>query len=176
MLIDSRLTRSFNFVTLQIFVGFMRGRRPETVITDMDSGLRDALAIEMPNTKQIIPIWHVLSKTPCWFSHQLGVRHSDFKSEFDMLCHLENMEDFEHQWDHLVSQFGIGADKHISLLFSYRTSWSFCYVRNYFLARTLTPEYCNSIDTFLKNIVSVQSSLPCFFNKVFARLLTFGTF
>ncbi|KAL6554470.1 putative protein FAR1-RELATED SEQUENCE 10 [Orobanche minor] len=164
-LLQDDTSKSFSW-TLQILVGFMRGRRPETVITDMDSGLRDALAIEMPNTKQIIPIWHVLSKTPCWFSHQLGVRYSDFKSEFDMLCHLENMEGFEHQWDHLVSQFGIGVDRHISLLFSYRTSWSFCYVRNYFLARTLTPEYRNSIDTFLKNIVSVQSSLPCFFKKV----------
>ncbi|GFQ03020.1 putative protein far1-related sequence 10 [Phtheirospermum japonicum] len=164
-LLQDETSKSFSWA-LQVFVGFMRGRQPEIVVTDMDSGLRDALAIEMPNTKQIISIWHVLSKIPSWFSVQLGEQYSDFKSEFDTLCHLENMEDFEHQWNHLVAQFGIGSDKHISLLFGYRTSWPFCYVRNYFLARTLMPEYCKLVETFLKNVVSMQSSLPCFFNQV----------
>ncbi|KAL3633660.1 hypothetical protein CASFOL_022422 [Castilleja foliolosa] len=126
-LLQDETSKSFSWA-LQVFVGFMRGRRPEIVVTDMDSGLRDALAIEMPNTKQIISIRHVLSKISSWFSIQ-----------------LENMEDFEHH---------------------YRTSWPFCYVRNYFLARTLMPEYCKLIDMFLKNAVSVQSSLPCFFNQV----------
>lgn len=148
----------------------MRGRRPDIVVTDMDSGLRDALAIEMPNTKQIISIRQVLSKMPSWFSPQLGVQFSDFKSQFDMLCHLENVEDFEHQWNNLVAQFGIASDKHISLLFSYRTSWPFCYVRNFFLARTTTPEYSKSVETFLKNVLSVQSSLLCFFEQVFSWL------
>lgn len=145
----------------------MRGRQPEVVVTDMDSGLRDALAVEMPNTKQIICIWQVLSKMFSWFSVQLGVQYSDFKSEFDMLYHLENVEDFEHRWNNLVAQFGIGSDKHISLLFSYRTSWPYCYVRNFFLAQSLAPEYSKSLETFLKNILSVQS-LQCFFNQVFA--------
>lgn len=149
----------------------MRGRRPEIVVTDMDSGLRDALAVEMPNTKQIICIWQVLSKISSWFSLQLGVQYSNFKSEFDMLCHLENVEDFEHQWNNLVAQFGIGSDKHIALLFSYRTSWPFCYVRNFFLARTMSPEYSKSVATFLKNILGMQS-LQSFFKQVFFFGLT----
>ncbi|KAK6155322.1 hypothetical protein DH2020_009570 [Rehmannia glutinosa] len=165
-LLQDETSKSFSWA-LQVFIGFMGGRRPEIVVTDMDSGLRDALAIEMPNAKQIISIWHVLSKISCWFSLQLGVQYSDFKSEFDVLCHLENVEDFEHQWNHLVARFGIGSDKHISLLFSYRTSWPFCYVRNFFLARITTPEYSKSVEIFLKNILSVQSSLPCFFEQVF---------
>ncbi|KAL8477909.1 hypothetical protein ACS0TY_029989 [Phlomoides rotata] len=165
-LLQDETSKSFSWA-LQVFLRFMRGRRPEVVITDMDSGLRDALAVEMPNTKQIICIWQVLSKMFSWFSLQLGVQYSDFKSEFDMLYHLENVEDFEHQWNNLVARFGIGSDKHISLLFSYRTSWPwpYCYVRNFFLARSLAPEYSKSLETFLKNILSVQS-LHCFFNQV----------
>ncbi|KAL8473999.1 hypothetical protein ACS0TY_030737 [Phlomoides rotata] len=163
-LLQDETSKSFSWA-LQVFLRFMRGRRPEVVITDMDSGLRDALAVEMPNTKQIICIWQVLSKMFSWFSLQLGVQYSDFKSEFNLLYHLENVEDFEHQWNNLVARFGIGSDKHISLLFSYRTSWPYCYVRNFFLAQSLAPEYSKSLETFLKNILSVQS-LQCFFNQV----------
>lgn len=163
-LLQDETSKSFSWA-LQVFVRFMRERQPEIVITDMDPGLRDALAVEMPNTKQIISIWQVISKLPSWFSLQLGVQYSDFKSEFDMLCHLQNVEDFELQWNNLVARFGIGSDKHISLLFSYRTSWPFCYVHNFLLARTITPEYSKSKETFLRNILSVQS-LQCFFKQV----------
>lgn len=163
-LLQDETSKSFSWA-LQVFVRFMRERQPEIVITDMEPGLRDALAVEMPHTKQIISVWQVISKVPSWFSLQLGVQYSDFKSEFDMLYHLENVEDFEHQWNNLVARFGISSDKHISLLFSYRTSWPFCYIRNFFLARTMAPEYSKSMETFLRNILSVQS-LRCFFKQV----------
>ncbi|KAK3022469.1 hypothetical protein RJ639_046344 [Escallonia herrerae] len=149
-----------------VFVQFMRGGRPETVVTNIDSGLRDAIAIELPNTKHVMCLWRVLSKLPSWFSLPLGLRYADFKSEFEMLCHLEDVEDFEHQWNHLVARFGLGPDKHIALLFSYRASWPFSYIRGYFLARTLTAEYSKSVETFLKSILSPQSSLQFFFEQV----------
>ncbi|KAL7086477.1 hypothetical protein ACP275_13G004900 [Erythranthe tilingii] len=164
-LLQDESSKSFSWA-LQVFVGFMRGRRPEIVVTDMDLGLRDALLIEMPDTKQIICIRQILSRMSSWFSLQLGLQYSEFKSEFDLLCHLENVEDFEHKWNHLVAQFGIASDKHISLLFSYRTSWPFCYVRNFFLARTTNPEYSKSVEKFLKNVVCLQSSLQCFFKQI----------
>lgn len=156
------------FAFPQVFVRFMRGRWPQIIVTDIDSDLRDAISIEMPNTKHIISIWKVLSKMSSWFSLPLGVQYSDFKSEFDMLCHQENVEDFEQRWNHMVARFGIGSDKHIDLLFSYRACWPFCYVRNFFLARTMTPEYSKLVETFLKNILTAEPSLQLFFKQVFA--------
>ena len=144
----------------------MRGGQPQTILTDIDSGLRDSIAMEMPNTKHIICVWQVLSKLSSWFSLSLGSQYAEFRPRFDMLCHLENVEDFEHQWNHLVGQFGLGSDKHIALLFSYRTSWPFCYTRNFFLARSLTSEYLKSVESFLKNILSMQTCLQSFFEQV----------
>ncbi|XP_051140177.1 putative protein FAR1-RELATED SEQUENCE 10 isoform X2 [Andrographis paniculata] len=164
-LLQDETSKSFSWA-LQAIVRFMRGRRPQIVVTDMDSGLRDALVIEMPKTKQIICMWHVLSKISSWFSLQLGIQYTDFKSKFDTLCNLENVGDFEHQWNDLVTQFGIDTDKHISLLFSYQASWPFCYVRNFFLARVTTVEFFKSVEAFSNNIMSTQSSLQCFFKQV----------
>ncbi|XP_031406459.1 putative protein FAR1-RELATED SEQUENCE 10 isoform X2 [Punica granatum] len=151
---------------LQTFVRFMRGRHPQTIVSDIDSGLRDAVARELPNTKHTISIWHVLSKLSSWFSAKLGSHYGDFKMEIDMLCQLESMEDFEHQWNLMLGRFGLAADKHAALLFSYRTSWPISFVRGCFLARAMTAEYSKSVDAFLKRIISSQTCLQVFFEQV----------
>ncbi|XP_057506988.1 putative protein FAR1-RELATED SEQUENCE 10 [Actinidia eriantha] len=165
VLLQDESAQSFSWA-LQNFVHFMRGRRPQTIVTDIDSGLRDAIALQLPNTKHVISIWHILSKVSSWFSLPLALQYEEFKSEFDVLCHLENVEDFDHQWNHLVARFGLGSDKHIALLFSCRASWLFSYIRGYFLARTLTPEYSKSVDTFFKSILSAQTSSLVLFEQV----------
>ncbi|KAF7139940.1 hypothetical protein RHSIM_Rhsim06G0176200 [Rhododendron simsii] len=165
VLLQDESAESFSWA-LQTFVQFMRGRRPQTIVTDIDSGLRDAIAIDLPNTKHVVSIWQILSKLSSWFSLPLGLQYEEFKSEFDTLCHMENIEDFEHRWNHLVARFGLGSDKHIALLFSYRASWPFSYTRGYFLARTLRHEYSKSVDTFLKSIVSAQACLQVMFEQV----------
>ncbi|CAL5390811.1 unnamed protein product [Camellia sinensis] len=165
VLIQDENSQSFSWA-LQTFIRFMRGRRPETIVTDIDAGLRDAMATELPNTKHVICLWQILSKVSSWFSLALGSQFDEFKSEFDILCHLENAEDFEHQWNNLVARFGLGSDKHIALLFSFRASWPFSYIRGYFLARTRTPEYSKSVDTFLRSILSVQTCLQVLFEQV----------
>ncbi|KAI9177477.1 hypothetical protein LWI28_015678 [Acer negundo] len=83
-----------------------------------------------------------------------------------MLCHLEGVEAFEHQWNLLVVRFGLVSDKHIALLSSYRASWPFSYIRGYFLAWTMTIEFSQSLETFLKRILSGQTCLQVFFEQV----------
>lgn len=145
---------------------FMRGRHPQTILTDIDLGLRDAIARELPNTKHVLCIWHILSKISSWFSLPLGSQYENFKTEFDMLSQLESVEDFEHQWNILVARFGLVSDKHIALLYSYRASWTFSYIRSYFLARTLTAEFSLSLESFLKRILNGQTCLQVFFEQV----------
>jgi hypothetical protein len=180
LVINSRLSSCNLFMIFflfeQTFVRFMRGRRPQTILTDIDSGLRDAIARELPNTKHVICVWHILSKLSSWFSLPLGSQYADFKADFDMLCHLESVEDFEHQWNLLVSRFGLVSDKHISLLFSYRASWPLSYTRSYFVARMLTAEFSQSLDSFLKRILSAQTCLQVFFEQVYSADMTMFCF
>lgn len=165
VLLQDETSQSFSWA-LQVFVQFMQGISPQTIVTDMDLGLKDAISSELPNSKHVICVWHILCKLSSWFSVPLTAQFAEFKSEFDMLCHLENTEDFEQQWNNLVSHYGLCSDKHIALLFSYRAFWSFPYIRGHFLARTLTAEYSKLVDTFLKSILSQQSSLQIFFEQV----------
>ncbi|OMO76974.1 hypothetical protein CCACVL1_15267 [Corchorus capsularis] len=157
--------RSFAWA-LQTFIRFMKGRCPQTILTDLDPGLRDAIRSELLNTKHVTPIWHILPKVSSWFPLQLGSQYAEFKSEFDALYHLESTEDFELRWNQMVSIFGLGSDKHIALLYSLRTSWVLSYVRGFFLARMATTSYSKSVDAFLKGIFSAQTCLRRFFEQV----------
>ncbi|XVE81267.1 hypothetical protein DITRI_Ditri15bG0049900 [Diplodiscus trichospermus] len=165
VLLQDESSNSFAWA-LQTFLQFMRGRHPQTILTDIDSSLRDAIARELPNTKHVICSWHVLSKLSSWFSLLLGSQYEEFKAEFDILCQLEGIEEFEHQWNHLVARFGLASDKHIALLFSYRASWPLSYIRGYFLARSMTAEFSQSLDAFFKRILTGQTCLQSFFEQV----------
>lgn len=145
----------------------MQGIRPQTIVTDMDLGLKDAISSVLPSSKHVISVWHIMCKLSSWFSVPLTLQYAEFKSEFDILCHLENIEDFEQQWSNLVAHYGLCSDKHIVLLFSYREFWSFPYIRGYFLARSLTAEYSKLVDKFLKSILSLQSCLQIFLEQVY---------
>lgn len=165
VLLQDESSQSFTWA-LQFLIRFMRGQHPQTILTDIDSSLRDAIASELPNTKHVICLWHVLSKLSSWFSLLLGLQYEDFKTEFDMLCHMESIAEFEHQWNLLVARFGLVSDKHIALLFEYRSSWPLSYTRNSFLARFVTPEFSQSIDAFLKRILTGQTCLQVFFEQI----------
>ncbi|XP_028805223.1 putative protein FAR1-RELATED SEQUENCE 10 isoform X2 [Neltuma alba] len=158
---------SYSFAwALRTFVRFMRGRHPQTIITDIDPTLGDAISKELSETKHVICTWHILSKLSNWFSVPLGVQYADFRLEFNILCHLESIENFEHQWDLFVARFGLVSDKHIALLFSLRASWPLCYVKSYFVARSLTAEFSQSLDSTMKRILDSQTCLQGFFEQV----------
>lgn len=165
VLLQDEGSHSFTWA-LQTFVRFIRGRHPQTIVTDMELALRDAIARELPNTKHVVCIWHILSKLSSWLSFPLGSQYEDFKAEFDLLCHEENVEAFEHQWNLLVSRFELVTDKHMALLFSYRGFWSISYIRGSFLARTMAPEFSQSLHTFLKRILGGQTRLQAFFEQI----------
>ncbi|KAF6145067.1 hypothetical protein GIB67_013418 [Kingdonia uniflora] len=164
-LLQDETFHSFSWA-LQTFLRFMKGKSPQTMLADLDLGLRDAIIAELPNTNHAFCIWHIVSKRSSWFNYSLGSRYEEFSSEFTRLYTLDTVKDFECQWNQMVNFFGVGSNKHISLLFSLRESWALPYIRGYFHARMTTTECSKSIDAFLKEILSAQTCSDSFFEKV----------
>lgn len=144
----------------------MKGRSPRTIITDIDPGIRDAIQSELPSTKHIISIWNILPKISNWFSLPLGLQYAEFKSEFELLYHLESVEDFECQWNEMTSRFGLNSDKHIALLFLLRVCWASAYTRGCFVAQMNSVSYAKSINAFLKEVFGKHTCLRSFFDQV----------
>ncbi|CAA6666298.1 unnamed protein product [Spirodela intermedia] len=150
---------------LQSFMHLMNGRLPQTLFTDLDLELTDAVLREWPFTKHVFSIWHVLSKFPSWFS-ALTYRYEKFKSEIHRLYYLDTVEEFEHNWQHMVMEFGLMTDRHINLLFSHRASWALPYLRGSFSAGLNTIGVSMSITSFFKEFLNSKTRLKDFVEQV----------
>ncbi|KAL3850955.1 hypothetical protein ACJIZ3_012837 [Penstemon smallii] len=164
-LLQDETSRSFAWA-LQAFLRFMKGRYPQTIITDIDPNLREAIRSESPNTKHVNSLYSILSRISSWFSLPLGPRFPEFKYEFEELCHLESIDEFDFRWNHMVTQFGLNADKHIDLLFTLRVCWALPYTKGCFLAQMDSSSYWKSVDIFFQGLFHAQTCLRGFFEQI----------
>ncbi|XP_045791729.1 protein FAR1-RELATED SEQUENCE 11-like [Trifolium pratense] len=148
------------------FLAFVKGKNPQTILTDQDPSLKEAIANEFPNTKHAFCIWHILAKLPSWFSFVLGARYNDFKSEFFKVYHLDCEDDFEQYWKSMVAQFGLSNDIHIKLLYSLRQRWALPYLKDFFFAGMTTTGRSESINSYIKHFLDAKTSLTDFITRV----------
>ncbi|WVY99058.1 hypothetical protein V8G54_031209 [Vigna mungo] len=151
---------------LKSFVRFVKGKCPQTILTDQDHALKEAVSTELPNTKHAFCIWHIAIKFPTWFSFLLGTQYDDFKTEFYRLYNLECESDFEQQWDLMVERFHVSNNTYIEALYSHRQFWALAYLKEFFFAGMTTTGRSESINSYIKRFFDVKTSLVDFVNQV----------
>lgn len=144
----------------------MNGKAPQTMLTDQNICLKEAIGMEMPNTRHALCIWLTVAKFPSWFNAVLGERYNEWKAEFYRLYNLETIEDFELGWRDMVNSFGLHANRHISSLYALRNLWALPYLRSHFFAGLTTPGQSKSINSFIQRFLSAQTRLAHFVEQV----------
>ncbi|XP_062177116.1 protein FAR1-RELATED SEQUENCE 11-like [Alnus glutinosa] len=157
--------RSFSWA-LKAFLGFMNGKAPQTILTDQNLCLKEAVAMEMPMTKHALCIWMIVAKFPSWFNAVLGERYNEWKAEFFRLYNLESIEDFELGWRDMVNSFGLHTNRHIANLYGLRILWSLPFLRSHFFAGMTTTGQSKSINAFIQRFLSAQTRLAHFVEQV----------
>ncbi|KAM3290976.1 protein FAR1-RELATED SEQUENCE 11 [Capsicum chacoense] len=165
VLLREETLRSYSWA-LKAFLAFMNGKAPQTVLTDQNMCLKEAINLEMPTTKHALCIWLVVAKYPSWFNAVLGERYNEWKAEFNRLYNLESMEDFELGWRDMVNSFGLHTNRHIASLFSLRSLWALPYLRSHFFAGMTTTSHSKSINAFIQRFLSAQTRLAHFVEQV----------
>ncbi|KAJ0092372.1 hypothetical protein Patl1_26873 [Pistacia atlantica] len=99
-------------------------KAPQTILTDQNMCLKEAIAMEMPATKHALSVWMIVVKFPSWFNAVLGEHYNEWKAEFFRLYNLESIEDFELGWRDIVNSFGLHTNRHIANLFALRMQWA----------------------------------------------------
>nr|GMD92274.1 protein FAR1-RELATED SEQUENCE 11 isoform X1 [Ipomoea batatas] len=165
VLLRDENVRSFSWA-LKAFLGFMNGKAPQTVLTDQNMCLKEAIAVEMPATKHALCIWLIVAKFPSWFNAVLGERYNEWKAEFYRLYNLESIDDFELGWRDMVNLFGLHNNRHIATLFSLRSLWALPYLRSHFFAGMVTAGHSKSINAFIQRFLSAQTRLAHFVEQV----------
>lgn len=157
--------RSFSWA-LKAFLGFMNGRAPQSILTDQNMCLKEALAMEMPTSKHALCIWLIVAKFPSWFNAVLGERYNEWKAEFYRLYNMESIDEFELGWRDMVNSFGLHTNRHIANLFSLRSFWALPYLRSHFLAGLTSTGQSKSINAFIQRFLSAQTRLAQFVEQV----------
>uniref|UniRef100_A0A453C1U2 Protein FAR1-RELATED SEQUENCE n=1 Tax=Aegilops tauschii subsp. strangulata TaxID=200361 RepID=A0A453C1U2_AEGTS len=83
---------------LQVFLNFMNRKAPQTVLTDQNMHLKEAVQKELPNTKHALSIGLIASRFPSWFNAVLGRHYNDWENEFYRLHNMESTMDFDLGW------------------------------------------------------------------------------
>ncbi|GAY58483.1 hypothetical protein CUMW_187290 [Citrus unshiu] len=157
--------RSFSWA-LKAFLAFMDGKAPQTILTDQNMCLKEAIAMEMPVTKHALCIWMIVVKFPSWFNAVLGERYNEWKAEFYRLYNLESIEDFEMGWRDMVNSFGLHTNRHIANLFALRMQWALPYLRSNFFAGMTTTGHSKAINAFIQRFLGAQTRLAHFVEQV----------
>ncbi|XP_057978245.1 protein FAR1-RELATED SEQUENCE 11 isoform X1 [Malania oleifera] len=157
--------RSFSWA-LKAFLGFMNGKAPQTILTDQNMFLKEAITMEMPTSKHALCIWLIVAKFPSWFNAVLGERYNEWKAEFFRLYNLEAIEDFELGWRDMVNSFGLHNNRHVANLYALRSLWASPYLRSHFFAGMTTTGQSKSINAFIQRFLSAQTRLAHFIEQV----------
>lgn len=171
--ITPKFTVVFCFVW-KAFLSFMYGKAPQTILTDQNTFLKEAISMEMPTTKHALCIWMIVAKFPSWFNAVLGERYNEWKSEFYRIYNLENIEDFELGWRDLVNSFGLHSNRHIVNLYGLRSLWALPFLRSHFFAGMTTIGQSKSINAFIQRFLSAQTRLAHFIEQVWCPLFQFA--
>ncbi|KAK6915868.1 Zinc finger, SWIM-type [Dillenia turbinata] len=169
VLLREESLRSFSWA-LKAFLKFMNGKAPQTILTDQNMCLKEAIAMEMPNSKHALCIWLIVAKFPSWFNAVLGERYNEWKAEFYRLYNLEAVEEFELGWRNMVNSFGLHTNRHIANLFALRSLWALPYLRTHFFAGMTTTALSKSINAFIQRFLSAQTRLAHFVEQVAAAV------
>ncbi|KAL6339551.1 hypothetical protein AAG906_034636 [Vitis piasezkii] len=159
--------QSFSWA-LKTFLGFMNGKSPQTILTDQNMWLKEALAIEMPNTKHAFCIWHIIARFSDWFSAPLGSQYDKWKAEFHRLYELYSVEDFEVGWRKMVDTYGLHGNRHIVSLYALRSFWALPFLRSSFFAGMTSTFQSESVTAYIQRFLSAQSQIDNFVEQVAA--------
>uniref|UniRef100_A0ACD5UBH8 Uncharacterized protein n=1 Tax=Avena sativa TaxID=4498 RepID=A0ACD5UBH8_AVESA len=152
---------------LQVFLNFMNRKSAQTILTDQNIYLKEAVEKELPSTKHALSIWLIAARFPSWFKAVLKEQYNDWENEFYRLYNMENTMDFDHGWSDMVDCYGLHGNKHIASLFASRNTWALPYLRGHFSAGlTASTGVSNSINDFIQRLLSAQRRLSYFIEEV----------
>jgi hypothetical protein len=144
----------------------MNGKAPQTILTDQNVCLKEAIEIVMPDSKHAFCLWLIVGKFPSWFNSVLGERYTEWKMEFYRLYNCESIEEFEMGWHEMVENYGLQTNRHIVNLFAFRLLWALPYLRGHFFAGFCWVSVSKSINAFIQRFLSAQTQLAQFIEQV----------
>ncbi|KAL3701764.1 hypothetical protein R1sor_019787 [Riccia sorocarpa] len=156
-LMRSETSESFQWIFQAWCTGI--GRTPDSIMTDQDRAMKDAICTVMPRTKHAFCLWHITQKFSSWFSFKLRDTFGDFMKDFHSIIQVETAQEFGELWFTVMDKYQLGDDKHILDLFQLKEFWCPVFLRRHFFAGMLTTQRSESLNALMDYFMNAQTRL-----------------
>ncbi|XP_027924928.1 protein FAR1-RELATED SEQUENCE 5-like [Vigna unguiculata] len=117
-----------------VFLEAMSGRKPKTILTDLDVVTAEAINVILPQTNHRVCVWHVYQDALKHLSHVSAGSDSFVNDLRSCLFHHEEEDYFVNEWNALLDKYNLWENKWLQQIFGSRNRWAIAYGRQYFCA------------------------------------------
>ncbi|KAL4332232.1 hypothetical protein GQ457_07G032610 [Hibiscus cannabinus] len=150
---------------LKTWLKAMYGCSPNTIITDQDGAITNAIAKVLPNTTHHFCMWHIEKKFPETLSHVYH-RNEDFKKEFNSCIHNTlTPDEFENSWTRVIQKYNLQGNSWLEKIYSIREKWVPAFLHNTFCAGMSTTQRSESLNKYFKDYVNASTLVSKFVLK-----------
>ncbi|GAU28458.1 hypothetical protein TSUD_294620 [Trifolium subterraneum] len=125
---------------LETFLEAMQGKMPNSVITDGDLAMRNAIRRVFPKAHHRLCAWHLARNANC------NVKNSRFTTLFKK-CMLFDYEivDFERKWNEMVQECGVEDNAWVLDMYEKKDMWATAHIRGKFFGGFRTTSRCEGL-------------------------------
>nr|XP_017245268.1 PREDICTED: protein FAR1-RELATED SEQUENCE 5-like [Daucus carota subsp. sativus] len=137
-------------------------KAPQTIITDQDIAIGNAIAEVLPNTNHLFCSWHISTKFGEKLSH-LYANHDHFKEDFNSCIYKSlTVAQFEDRWEALVEKYDLMNHTWLKDMYSVRHKWVRVYTKLHFTTGMTTTSRSESMNSFFDEFVNASTGLKEF--------------
>ncbi|KAH7655842.1 FHY3/FAR1 family protein [Dioscorea alata] len=136
----------------------MLGKHPQTIITDQDLAMGNAIAHVFPNSGHRLCSWHI-GRNSMKYLVDLKSNDGFMRDYTNWLHHSESIEAFEDRWGELKATYNINEKHWLSKMYEIRSKWVSLYWQDTFTVGITTTQRSESINSFFYGFVNAQTPL-----------------
>ncbi|KAL3828181.1 hypothetical protein ACJIZ3_016983 [Penstemon smallii] len=142
-------TSSFTWV-FEAFLEAM-GKAPETIFTDQDQAMANAIQKVFPNTCHRLCDWHIFKNAALKIPHLYG--KSDFQKKFSKCFYgCDTEEEFELTWKEMIEKWNASENKWLKTLYSLKKKWCPAFSHDFFSANVKSTQRSESMNNVFHRV------------------------
>lgn len=168
-LLYDKTIESFKWL-FRTFVDGMSGKKPQTILTDQDGVMAEAVSLELSDTLHRLCARHVYYKALGYLSEELLSTGSLASDLSHCIFHHDEEEDFINAWKVMLDKYTLWENECLHEIFREREKWATPYGRHIFCADINGAQFCEGFNTNLKKYLKLEINVLQFF-KQFGRVV-----
>ncbi|KQK13910.1 protein FAR1-RELATED SEQUENCE 5 [Brachypodium distachyon] len=143
----------------------MSGQHPASLTTEYDGAMQSAIQKVLPQTRHRFCRWHILNEAQYKLSHFVNAFPSFHDDLVNCINISETVDEFEANWQALISKVGSGNNEWLDLMYNCRQQWVPVYLRDTFFGDEPSRQECTSRSSFFESYIIAKTNSQSFIQQ-----------